>query len=173
MQRDIIFRGTDVKTGTPVTGSLVTLVFNGLKVCVIVTNPNVTEGNLSDPDALCFGKDEISVVYPNSVGQYTGLRDKEKRQIFEGDIVKWDDCSGGKYWRFAVVTIAPDIIFDCEPVKVVGGVRNFSDKAFRFADFIYKDTENYLTVVGNVFNNPEMVEPYYEIYNGCQGQENL
>lgn len=166
MQRKIIFRGTDVRTGKTVTGSLITLNLNGKQGYIIVTEPNVSGEHLSDPDALCFGKDEISVVYPNSVGQYTGLRDMENRPIFEGDIVKWDDCSGGKYWRFAVVTIAPDIIFDCKPVKVVGGVRNSSNKAFRFADFIYKDTENHLTVVGNVFDNPEMVVPYHEIYKG-------
>ena len=166
MQREIIFRGTDARTGKNVTGSLINLNLNGMKGCIIVTEPNISGEYLSDPYALSFSKEEISVVYPNSVGQYTGLKDTNGRMIFEGDIVKWDDRSDGKYWRFAVVTIAPDIVFDCEPVKVVNGVRNSSDRAFRFADFIYKDTENHLTVIGNVFDNPELVEPYHEISVG-------
>lgn len=166
MQRKIIFRGTDIRTGKIVKGSLINLFLHGVMGNIIVTNPNISGEHLSNSCALCFDKDDVSVVYPNSVGQYTGLHDKNGNSIFKGDIVKWDDGSNGRYWRFAVVTIAPDIIFDCEPVKVVDGVRNSSDKAFRFADFIYKDTENHLTVVGNVFDNPEIVAPYHEIRVG-------
>lgn len=166
MQREIIFRGIDAKTGKTVTGSLIKLNLNGIERCIIVTKPNISGDYLSDPYALSFSKEEISVVYPNSVGQYTGLKDMNGRMIFEGDIVKWDDRSDGKYWRFAVVRFAPDIVFDCEPIKVIDGIKNSTKFAFHFGNFIYTDTERYLTVIGNVFTNPEMLEPYQEIQVG-------
>ena len=48
-------------------------------------------------------------VYPETVGQYTGLRDKDGQKIFDGDIVCWpkEDGYGRVHWtngeaRFAI-----------------------------------------------------------------------
>lgn len=89
--------------------------------------------------------------------QSTWLLDKNGKEIYRGDIVKRDDQSKGKWWRFAVVEIDPDIQFNCSSIKEVDGIKNSSDYTFRYWQFAYKDTENHLTIIGNIYKNPELI----------------
>lgn len=90
--------------------------------------------------------------------QSTWLLDKNGKEIYEGDIVKRDDKSQGKWWRFAKVEIDPDIQFNCSSIKEVDGIKNSSDYTFRYWQFAYKDTENHLTIIGNIYENSEIIE---------------
>jgi uncharacterized phage protein (TIGR01671 family) len=80
--------------------------------------------------------------------QSAGLIDRNGVEIFEGDVVKWGDTLGGEETpiRIATVKIEPDILFDSN----VG--------IFNYGQFAYKNTEKFLTILGNIYENPELLK---------------
>lgn len=88
-------------------------------------------------------------VIPETVGEYTGLTDKNGKKIFEGDIVQYQP----EYW--------------CEPLQSV--VEYCADKwnypAFDLKDHDYEANglqcaheEGCCEVIGTVYDNPELLE---------------
>ena len=59
--------------------------------------------------------DALKGKYP--IMQYIGRKDKHNKEIYEEDIVRWDDMSKGEKWRVAVVELFPSLQFRIVKIK--------------------------------------------------------
>lgn len=73
-------------------------------------------------------------INPETIGQFTGLTDKNGKEIFEGDIVKWDEKEWGCPYNELVE-------FDYELL------------AMRKHDY-----KQWCEIIGNITDNPELLE---------------
>ncbi len=78
-------------------------------------------------------------VYPETVGQYTGLTDKNGKKIFEGDICKHRSNYSGD---FVITTVT---YTDGQFLAIVD-----KDSGFNLSDK--------LEIVGNIYDNPELLK---------------
>lgn len=88
--------------------------------------------------------DNVHIVIPETVGQFTGLKDIEGREIYEGDIVK---CGTGRICEVVYFLSPVHAGYDLNPV---GGFDCKPPSEFS----LWFD----LTVIGNVHDNPEILE---------------
>lgn len=77
------------------------------------------------------------------VQQYTGLKDKNGGEIYEGDILifrpSYKESLGGQFGNAIFPT-------------------SFNDGSFRFGDeFAEQEAANYYEIIGNIFENPELL----------------
>lgn len=93
-------------------------------------------------------------VYPETVGEYTGLTDKNGKEICEGDIVKLYDTWGT--WRAAVEFGNPNGNYSWGwQLKPIGKV-DINTDILCWVEM--EDAGAFCEVIGNIHDNPELLE---------------
>jgi len=84
---------------------------------------------------------------PEAVMQYTGLKDKNGKEIYEGDIIE----AYGYVQKPKMV-----VKFD---EKMAGFIPFIWKQAYEYVDYIgYFSYEDWCIVVGNIYENPELLD---------------
>lgn len=141
--REILFRGKRVDNGEWMEGDLIQ---SRDKTYI---HPKANSFRVSET-----GLSKLIVlreVYPETVGEYTGLTDKNGKKIFEGDILQdkfgqikiVDYCNEWGAFRACFVKALND---EGKIVATVGGAS--------FVGTIWRKYE----VIGNIHDNPELLE---------------
>ena len=120
--REILFRGKRTDNGEWIDGDLKqSFRGNQLSSC----------GIMKTPTAYCWRVD------PETVGQYTGLTDKDGTNIFEGDIVDY---------------ISSDVLGNPKTGTII--VEDMTD----YDTMIYLNHSDELQIIGNIHDNPEILK---------------
>ena len=137
--REILFRGKRVDNGEWIVGYLFRL------------------SEELNPFIMIKNRSESHEVFPETVGQYTGLTDKNGTKIFEGDIVciryrNGEICCIGDV-QFSHGVYGAEWLGTKKNKSMVGGWGQLHNLR-RFDDDIINDIE----VIGNIYDNPELLE---------------
>ena len=125
MNREIKFRGKRVDNGEWKYGTV--MVWNG---CAQIIQHDFMLNNL-------WSVEKIRVL-PKTVGQFTGLKDKDGNEIYEGDMVQHNA------WDYPF-----EVIFHQEKARFVCKMKTGLTQ--------YIDYEN-IQLVGNIHDNPELLK---------------
>ena len=132
--REILFRGKRMDNGKWIYGTVVyPISINGDSYAAIVP---IDEG--------VSVYSMIREVAPETVGQYTGLTDKNGVKIFEGDIMEWVNDDGTK--AHYVVRMNDEM-----GGWVASHVCSVANVMIGYASPIFE-------VIGNIHDNPELLE---------------
>ena len=97
------------------------------------------------------------VVDPETVGQYTGLKDKNGKKIFEGDIVRLTDKYNEMEWTAVVVFGNPNGEYNWgfQLMRISGA--NANTDILLWVDM--EETGAFIEVIGNIHDNS--LEDFY------------
>ena len=148
--REILFRGKQVSDGEWIEGYVFPQVIDGGYAPLCITTEPICANDYSE----ILGN--WAIVDSSTVGQYTGLTDKNGRKIFEGDIIaaKHPDHARSvsgivKYGEFKDVD-------SCDTYHYLGFYIEIWGHCISILEPMNEGIE--LEVIGNIHDNPELLE---------------
>lgn len=136
--REILFRGKRIDNGEWVEGTY-------YKQTHFYGDPCEEHYIITSSETLGYDQAlDFSEVDPSTVGQYTGLTDKNGERIFEGDIGLLDDEKGVVNYGtgcFCVRLKGPDYLSRCNPA----------------IDIVLNEYPGF-EIIGNIHDNPELLK---------------
>jgi uncharacterized phage protein (TIGR01671 family) len=102
----------------------------------------ITSGNMAVmyyPTKVCVCEQTVDI---NTIGQFTGLKDKNGNKVFEGDVVRWADFTMEIFWG-RDVGIGYGFCW-----KPCGSNKYYKESMTGFI--------NEYEVIGNIFDNKEL-----------------
>lgn len=101
-----------------------------------------------------FTDDEMQLVDIGTVGQYIGLTDKNGEKIFEGDIVTYEDAEADYEGNHDNVFLNRGEVV----MTAWDGVCFTNRQTVEMADLYKSETMVDCEVIGNIHDNPELLE---------------
>lgn len=141
--REILFRGKRIDNGEWVEGSFLIArdYLTDILLHIIASNPTLF------PHSEVAGCDNVD---PATVGQYTGRMDRNRKRVFEGDILRmFSIWANGKVEPVEVPVVVQFSENDQCYVLV-------TKEGLRYDDFGNYGKPEYYEVIGNIHNNPEL-----------------
>ncbi len=165
--REILFRGKRVDNGEWVVGSLLWL--ESGRAMVIPSHTNIFGCDIDDIDESIIQTVAHRVI-PETVGQYTGLTDKNGMKIFEGDIVRYSDVDTVLYFD-EQNCFTGTIKFECGAFGIAcnGYIPLHYPDACNNDNFVslweinwnedeIEESLSNINIIGNVHDNPELLD---------------
>lgn len=146
MKDRYLFKAKRVDNGEWVQGALV--YDDSDKLYRIITEIHYSTGT-------CLTTDNAPRVDISTICQCTGLKDKNGNLIWENDVVKkkfytdYDNCANSEEY-IGIVKVA-----DC--ARLVENIRGKCTRSI-FEAMSYWEDVKYFEIIGNVFDNPELLE---------------
>ena len=142
--REILYHGKRIDNGEWVEGAYMPYYYSTRygKVAAIFTND----------DVLC--KTCRYPVDPSTVGQYTGLKDKNDKRIFDGDILSTPfEEDRSPYEENSIYYEKGEVYFD---TKRYGWYVRFHEYNDEISLWEYDNTD--IEVISNIYDNPELLK---------------
>ena len=142
--REILFRGKRIDNGNWVEG-------------FYVEDPFCDRYEICDVNSVTYHREDV---YPSTVGQYTGLQDKNGKRIFEGDIVRYRYETGKGHWNSDQLSVIEWENTGCFMRGIMG--TNKYACATGWLVSIPHGNGKFFEVIGNIHDNPELLEVNHE-----------
>ena len=139
--REVLFRGKSKHTGEWVTGAYVSK--NWYPNKGVVEESNII--SYEDGDECLW-----HLIIPETVGQYTGLTDKNGKKIFEGDIVAY-----GTNTTRATCKEFYEVVFETKGGSAYFGIKISDIETWQFC---LEVPAKLMEVIGNIHDNPELLK---------------